>query len=100
MQISRSTTRPRLYTFDEASTPKFLAFFSLTSTFLNNSRNSPAYACSSTTTYRPSNGINGENSPTPRSCTYHQSNSSLININIRKTVRLSQDKMRTIDKDQ
>ena len=100
MQISRLMMKPRLCTFDEALILKFLTFSSLTSTFLNDSRNSPACACSSTTTYRPSNETNGENPPTPRSCTYRQSNSSLIDINIRKTVRPSQDKVHTIDKDQ
>ena len=95
----RSHTR-RLCTFDEASTPKFPAFSSLISIFLRDLRNSRACACSSTTTYRPSNETNGENPPTPRSCTYRQSNSSLIDINIRKTVRPSQDKVHTIDKDQ
>src|SRR5438874_13423003 len=99
MQISHLIMRPRLCTFDEASIPKFLVFSSLTSTFLNDSRNSPACACSSTTTYRPSNETNRENPSTPRSCTYCQSNSSLIVINIRKTVQLSWDKMHTMDKD-
>src|SRR5436305_3060924 len=99
MQISHSTMRPRLCTFDEASTLKFPAFSSLISIFLRDLRNSRACACSLTTTYRPSNETNGENPLTPKSCTYRQSSNPHIAINTRKTVQPSQDKARTMDKD-
>ena len=99
MQISRLTMRPRLCTFDKASTPKFLAFSSLTSIFLNDSRNSPACAYSSTIMYRHSNGTNEENRLILRSCTYRQNSSHhLINISTRRIVLLLLDREPTIGK--
>ena len=98
MQISCSIMRPRLYTFDEASIPKFLTFSSLTSIFLNNSRNSLACAYNLIIMYRLSNGINGENPPTLRSCTYLQSNSSLIDISTKRIVWLLLDREPTMGK--
>src|SRR2546421_4550565 len=98
MQISCSMMRPRLCTFDEASTLKFLAFSSLTSIFLNDLRNSLACACNSTIMYRLSNRINGENPPTPRSCTYFQSNSSFIDISTKRIVQPLLDRELTMGK--
>src|SRR5436309_11066125 len=98
MQISHSMIRLRLCTFDEASTLKFFTFSSLTSIFLNDSMNSLACACNSTIMYRLSNRINGENPPTPRSCTYLQSNSSLIDISTKRIVRPLLDREPTMGK--
>src|SRR5438045_6801826 len=98
MQISHLMMRLRLCTFDEASTLKFLTFSSLTLIFLNDLRNSLACACNSTIMYRLSNRINGENPPTPRSCTYFQSNSSLIDISTKRIVQPLLDREPTMGK--